>query len=91
MFFRAPCQRRVAGRKKDQMVEVGAGQTQRAFLTDERDPGFGAEIFATLAADGFAVEMKTLSSSVGLGCEAISSFKSRTMLSQIAYQLSMMA
>jgi hypothetical protein len=35
------------------MIRIGARQTQRAFLFDQRDPGFGAEIFTTLAAGGF--------------------------------------
>jgi hypothetical protein len=60
MLFRPPRQSRVAGRKKDQMVEVGAGQTQRALLTGERDPGFGAEIFFAFAAGGFAGRDKNL-------------------------------
>ena len=54
MLFRPPRQRRVAGREKDQMIQIGASQTQRAFLFDQCDPGFGTEIFAALAAGGFA-------------------------------------
>jgi hypothetical protein len=69
MLFRPSRQRRIAGGKKDQMVQIGAGQTQRAFLFDQRDPGFGAEIFAALAADGFAI--KTLTSSILFCCDAI--------------------
>lgn len=36
------------------IVRVGAGQTQRAFLSSQRDPGFGDEIFVAFAAGGVA-------------------------------------
>ena len=54
MLFRPSRQSRIAGGKKDQMIQIGAGQTQRAFLSDQRDPGFGTEIFAAFAASGIA-------------------------------------
>jgi hypothetical protein len=44
------------------MIQIGAGQTQRAFLFDQRDPGFGTEIFAALAADGLTGRNKNFES-----------------------------
>src|SRR5262245_17539867 len=60
MFFRPPRQSRVTGRNVDQMIQIGASHTQSAFLSGQRDPGFGTEIFATLAANGFAGRDKDL-------------------------------
>lgn len=37
------------------MIQIGAGQTRRAFLSDKRDPGFGSEIFFALGAGRFAI------------------------------------
>jgi hypothetical protein len=45
MLVSAPGQRSVAGGKKDEVVQISAGETQSAFFSGESDPCFAAELF----------------------------------------------
>jgi hypothetical protein len=48
MFSRATGYRCIARRKKSKMIEVGARQAQRAPVPLQSNPGFPAQLFATL-------------------------------------------
>jgi hypothetical protein len=50
MFARASSQCGVAGRQEDEMIQIRARETERAFVSDERNPGLRTEIFMTLIA-----------------------------------------
>ncbi len=54
MLSGAACQRRVAGRQEDQVIQVGAGQAERAALAIQHDPGVAAQRLAAFAAGGIA-------------------------------------
>jgi hypothetical protein len=45
VFPRASSQRRIAGRKKLEMIEVCASEAEGAFVFSKSDPGVGTEFF----------------------------------------------
>jgi hypothetical protein len=51
----SPGQRCIAGRKKDQVIQVGASQAQDSFAFHQGDPGSTAESLSALAARGIPV------------------------------------
>ena len=50
MFPRSAGQGGVPGRQKNEMFQIGAGQTEGAFLLGQGNPGVAAERLATLVA-----------------------------------------
>jgi hypothetical protein len=52
VFARSPGEGSVTGRKKDQMIQVGAAQTERAFVFNESNPSFATEFFPALSTRG---------------------------------------
>jgi hypothetical protein len=54
MLFGAPGQGGIAGWQEDQVIQIGAGQAERAAVAIQRDPRVAAQRLAALAAGDVA-------------------------------------
>jgi hypothetical protein len=48
-----PGERSIAGGEEEKVVQVGAGQAERAYIFNQPDPGLAADLLATIAAGDF--------------------------------------
>jgi hypothetical protein len=60
MLVRPPRERSVARRQKSQVIEIGAGQAERASLAGQKDPGAVSQFLATFVAGRIAMRDKHL-------------------------------